>query len=90
MVTYSIDPPTGALEQLSTAPLAESFPYIYIDKTGRWFVRRVKRDRRERASVDLAADPAGAKHDSSTQDRGERQYLKDPDSVRCGRGFHVI
>src|SRR6266849_1765822 len=33
VVTYSIDRKTGALKQLSTAPLAESFPYIYIDKT---------------------------------------------------------
>jgi 6-phosphogluconolactonase len=35
VVTYAIDGKTGALKQLSTAPLAESFPYIHIDKTGR-------------------------------------------------------
>ncbi len=38
VVTYSIDRATGALKQLSTAPLAESFPYIYIDKTGRYLL----------------------------------------------------
>jgi putative transposase len=31
VVTYSIDSKTGALKQLATAPLAESFPYISID-----------------------------------------------------------
>ena len=34
--TYSIDPASGALKQESTAPLAESFPYIATDRTGRW------------------------------------------------------
>ena len=38
VVTYSIDRTTGALKQLSTAPLAESFPYISIDKTGRYLL----------------------------------------------------
>ena len=38
VITYSIDPRTGALTQLSTAPLAESFPYIQIDRTGRWLL----------------------------------------------------
>ncbi len=38
VVTYSIDRKTGALKQLSTAPLAESFPYICIDKTGRYLL----------------------------------------------------
>ena len=33
---YSIDPGTGALTLLSTSPLAESFPYISHDKTGRY------------------------------------------------------
>jgi 6-phosphogluconolactonase len=33
---YAIDPGTGALTQLSTSPLAESFPYISLDKTGRF------------------------------------------------------
>ncbi|HKC46247.1 MAG TPA: beta-propeller fold lactonase family protein [Gemmatimonadales bacterium] len=36
--TYSIDPGTGALKPLSTAPLAESFPYIALDKTGRFLL----------------------------------------------------
>jgi len=38
VVTYSIDRNSGALKQLSTAPLAESFPYIAIDKTGRYLL----------------------------------------------------
>jgi 6-phosphogluconolactonase len=33
---HSIDPGTGALTPLSTSPLAESFPYISLDKTGRY------------------------------------------------------
>ena len=36
VITYAIDPASGALKQLSTSPLAESFPYISLDKTGRW------------------------------------------------------
>ena len=33
---YTIDRNTGALTPLATAPLAESFPYISLDKTGRF------------------------------------------------------
>jgi 6-phosphogluconolactonase len=33
---YAIDPATGALKPLSTSPLAESFPYISLDRTGRF------------------------------------------------------
>jgi 6-phosphogluconolactonase len=33
---YSIDRSTGALTQISTSPLAESFPYISLDRTGRY------------------------------------------------------
>src|SRR6266581_2366548 len=33
---YSIDSGSGALKPVSTAPLAESFPYISLDKTGRF------------------------------------------------------
>jgi 6-phosphogluconolactonase len=35
---YSINPGTGALTHLSTSPLAESFPYISLDKTGRFLL----------------------------------------------------
>ena len=35
---YSIDPETGALTHLATSPLAESFPYISLDKTGRFLL----------------------------------------------------
>ena len=34
--TYAIDSGTGALKPVSTAPLAESFPYISLDRTGRF------------------------------------------------------
>src|SRR5689334_16535702 len=33
---YAIDAKTGALRQVSSAPLAESFPYISTDRTGRF------------------------------------------------------
>jgi 6-phosphogluconolactonase len=35
---YSIDPGTGALTLSSTAPLADSFPYISLDKSGRFLL----------------------------------------------------
>ena len=34
VITYAIDPKTGALTKRSDAVLAESFPYIRVDKTG--------------------------------------------------------
>jgi len=36
--TYAIDGKTGALKQLSAGPLAESLPYIAIDRTGRYLL----------------------------------------------------
>jgi 6-phosphogluconolactonase len=33
---YAIDPGTGALTPLAVSPLAESFPYVSLDKTGRY------------------------------------------------------
>ncbi|MEO7760528.1 MAG: beta-propeller fold lactonase family protein, partial [Casimicrobiaceae bacterium] len=36
--TFAIDPTTGALKPSSVSPLAESFPYISLDKTGRWLL----------------------------------------------------
>ena len=36
VITYAIDPATGALKQVASSPLAESFPYIALDKTGRY------------------------------------------------------
>jgi 6-phosphogluconolactonase len=35
---YSINSKTGALTQVSTSPLAESFPYISLDRTGRYLL----------------------------------------------------
>jgi 6-phosphogluconolactonase len=37
-ITYAIDRKAGALRQLSKAPLAESVPYIHVDKSGRYFL----------------------------------------------------
>src|SRR5688572_33135276 len=36
--TYSIDRGTGALKQVGTGPLAESFPYIHFDRSGRYLL----------------------------------------------------
>ena len=38
VLTYAIDRKSGALKQLGSGPLAESFPYIYVDKTGRFLL----------------------------------------------------
>jgi 6-phosphogluconolactonase len=38
VVSYSIDRGTGALKRLSAGPLAESFPYIQVDHTGRYLL----------------------------------------------------
>ena len=37
-VSYAIDRATGALKLVAKAPLAESLPYISIDKSGRWLL----------------------------------------------------
>jgi len=34
--TFSIDRETGELKNTATGPLAESFPYISLDRSGRW------------------------------------------------------
>ena len=36
--TYSIDRATGALKPVGSGPLAESFPYITLDRTGRFLL----------------------------------------------------
>jgi len=38
VVTYAIDRKTGALRRLSEGPLAESLPYIHVDKSGRYLL----------------------------------------------------
>jgi 6-phosphogluconolactonase len=38
VITYAIDPKSGALSKRSSAALAESFPYIRVDKTGRFLL----------------------------------------------------
>ncbi|MGZ5085009.1 MAG: lactonase family protein, partial [Usitatibacter sp.] len=36
VMTYAIEPNTWGLTLVSTSPLAESFPYISLDRTGRY------------------------------------------------------
>lgn len=36
--SYAIDRQTGALMPIGTGPLAQSFPYITFDRTGRWLL----------------------------------------------------
>src|SRR5438132_2727177 len=36
--TYTIDRGTGALKLVGTGPLAESFPYIHLERTGRYLL----------------------------------------------------
>jgi 6-phosphogluconolactonase len=38
VITYAIDRQTGGLTQHSAAPLAESFPYIAVDRSGRYLL----------------------------------------------------
>ncbi len=38
VASYSIDRATGALKLVAKAPLAESLPYISVDKSGRWLL----------------------------------------------------
>ena len=38
LYVYAIDRNTGALTQMSTSPLADSFPYISLDRTGRFLL----------------------------------------------------
>lgn len=38
VITYAIDRRTGGLKPLSKAPLADSFPYISVDRTGRYLL----------------------------------------------------
>ena len=38
VVSYSIDRKSGALKEIGRGELAESFPYIYADKTGRFLL----------------------------------------------------
>lgn len=37
-MTFAIDRASGALSPLGSAPLAESFPYIHLDRTGRFLL----------------------------------------------------
>ena len=37
-VTYTIDRSSGALKEVGRGPLAESFPYIQVDRSGRWLL----------------------------------------------------
>lgn len=79
---YTIDPGTGALTLLSVAPVAESFPYIALDRTGRYLfgasyhahlisVNAVGADGRV-ASPPLQVIPVGRNAHSIRTDEGNR------------------
>ena len=36
VITYAINPETGALTQKATAPIPDSMPYVSVDRTGRF------------------------------------------------------
>ena len=38
VVTYAIDRKSGALKEIGRGALAESFPYIQVDRSGRWLL----------------------------------------------------
>jgi 6-phosphogluconolactonase (cycloisomerase 2 family) len=42
VLTYAIDPATGALTQKASAPLPDSMPYVSTDRTGRWLFGDVR------------------------------------------------
>lgn len=79
---YAIDPGSGALAPLSVSPLAESFPYISLDKTGRYLfgasyhahlvsVNAVGRDGRV-AAAPLQLIPVGRNAHSIRTDESNR------------------
>jgi 6-phosphogluconolactonase len=79
---YAIDPGSGALTPLSIAPLAESFAYISLDKTGRYLfgasyhahlisVNAVGRDGRV-AAAPLQVIPVGRNAHSIRTDESNR------------------
>src|SRR5919198_1676871 len=37
-LSYTIDRASGALKQIGSGPLAESFPYIYLERSGRYLL----------------------------------------------------
>lgn len=79
---FAIDRKTGALKQLSSSPLAESFPYISTDKTGRFLfgasyggavvsLNAIGKDGRV-ASEPLQVIPVGRNAHSIRADRSNR------------------
>ena len=80
-LTYGIDRQTGALSKLSSAPLAESYPYITADRSGRFLlgasygghqvgVNAIGRD--GRVSDPKQVIPTGRNAHSIIADRGNR------------------
>jgi 6-phosphogluconolactonase len=71
---YSIDSGSGALKPLSTAPLAESFPYISLDRNGRF----------------LFGASYGAGLVSVNAVGGDGRVLTEPQVIPVGRNAHSI
>ncbi len=73
---YAIDAGTGALKPLSTAPLAESFPYISLDRTGRFLFGRA---------------PTGVIWSASTRSAADGRVAAEPlQVIPVGRNAHAI
>ena len=67
--SYSIDPGSGALKLVGTGPLAESFPYISLDRGGRFLLGASY-------GANLVSDrhhPGNARRLSPGRSRGNRQ-----------------
>ena len=95
----AIDPRTGALTPASTSPLAESLPYISLDKTGRFLLgasyaaslvtvaaRWRGRSRRSRAA---AGDPGGPQRAFDTRRRNQPIRLCPHARQRCRLHVHL-
>ena len=95
----AIDPRTGALTPVSTTPLAESLPYISLDKTGRFLlgasyaasvVTLIGGGRgRTRRSRTPAGDTRGAQRAFDTRRRDQSIRLRSDARQRCGFHVHV-
>jgi 6-phosphogluconolactonase len=72
--TYSIDRGTGALKLVGTGPLAESFPYIYLDRTARFMLGA------SYGAHLVSVNPVGADGASATDagDPDRAQRARDP------------
>ena len=73
---YAIDPATGGLKPLATSPLAESFPYISLDRTGRFLFGASYAG--ALVSVNAVGADGRVAADASAGDSGRPQRALDP------------